>query len=110
MSKEHPQIHVEGRLGGVVQYCSGCQRVSLRYGHLLMPMSQERFADFVKFLEEACARHFKQTEEVELKLRFAEVYLCLLDEEAEALLELVKEAQTEICRFHLEQTFLLKTA
>lgn len=110
MSQNHSHIHVEGRLGGVIQYCSGCSKVSLRYGHLLLPMSRQRFTDFARFLEDACQRHFQQTEEVELRLRFSEVYLCLLDEEAEALLELVREAELEICRFQLEASFQLKTA
>lgn len=105
MSEEHPQIHIEGKLGGLIQYCSSCQRVSVRYCHLLMPMSLSQFSEFVKFVETSCESHFKQNEEVELQLRFGEVYLCLLDDEAQDLLELVREAEIEICRFRLEQSY-----
>ncbi|PKL76141.1 MAG: hypothetical protein CVV27_11795 [Candidatus Melainabacteria bacterium HGW-Melainabacteria-1] len=105
MSNEHSQIKVEGRLGCLAQYCPDCQRVSLRYGNILMPLTQERFAEFRLFLGETCQRHFAQAKAPELRFRFSELLLCFTKSEAEALLDVVEQAHTEICRFRLEQLF-----
>lgn len=109
MSDDHAQIRIEGQRGSVIQYCPDCQRVSLRYGHLLLPLSVERYREFVQFFSEACERHFRHKPQQELKLRYSDVYLCFEQAEAEALGKLLQDAETEICRYKLEQSFALKT-
>lgn len=104
MSENHPQITVETPAGWVC-YCLDCDRVSLRSGALLLPLSRERFHKFVGFLEETFARHFANPEASEVRVRFSELYLCFQKAEAEALLQLVQQALTEIWRYQLEQSY-----
>ncbi|HEY9842354.1 MAG TPA: hypothetical protein V6D23_17970 [Candidatus Obscuribacterales bacterium] len=108
MSDPHPMIRIEGRLGALIQYCPDCRRISLRYGNILMPLSLERFAEFTGFLTDACERHFSRQDEGELRLRFSDLSLCFAPDEAQALLDLTRQAETEVHRHLLEETYLRK--
>lgn len=111
-SEGHALIRIEGESGGFVQYCSGCERVSLRWGNLMIPLELPRFQAFCDFLAETCERHFAQAdaqEASELRFRFSELYLCFSPAEAEALLSLARRACTEIFRSRFEHAYGLES-
>ncbi len=105
MSDSHVPIRIEGKLGCHFQYCGGCERVSLRCGNVMLPLTLERLEEFIAFLGQTCERHFSQDANRELRFRFSEVVLFFSQAEAEALLEVAREGYTEVCRQRLERVF-----
>lgn len=105
MSDSHVPIRIEGKLGSHFQYCGGCERVSLRFGNVMLPLTLERLEEFIGFLGQTCERHFSQQADRELRFRFSEVVLFFSQAEAEALLDVAQQGYTEVCRQRLEKVF-----
>lgn len=100
---EHQPLVVQTRAGSL-SYCTGCERIALRYGPVLFSLQLDSFDDFVSFIERLVANH-PFSSNPELRFRYSEICLCLNHDDAEALLSLLHQGQTEIWRQQLETQF-----
>ena len=99
---KHDSVFVESEIG-TVSFCEACQQASIGYGPVMIPLKEKNFADFLRFFEQTLCE--QRESKSFMRFRYSELYFRIPFEDADQLLSLIQEAQTEIWRQRLEQQY-----
>ncbi len=99
---KHDSVFVESEIG-TVSFCDACQRASIGYGPVMIPLKEKNFSDFLHFFEQTLSEQRKKNDF--MSFRYSELYFRIPFSDADDLLSLIQQAQTEIWRHRLENQY-----
>ncbi|PIQ24339.1 hypothetical protein COW36_24110 [bacterium (Candidatus Blackallbacteria) CG17_big_fil_post_rev_8_21_14_2_50_48_46] len=103
--RSHP---IAESLHGEVSYCSCCKQYQLKFKNIGIPFSKKGLESFKSVLEQSYLNlALEQNHNPTLKIRCANMMLSFKLEEADEILELIKQAQIETVRAELEYLYQL---
>lgn len=99
---KHDSVFVESEIG-TIGFCEACQQISIGYGPVLIPLKEKNFSDFLSFFEQTLSEQREKKDF--MRFRYSELYFHIPFNDADELLKLIHQAQTEIWRHRLEKQY-----
>lgn len=99
---KHDSVFVESEIG-TVSFCKACQQASIGYGPVMIPLKEKNFSDFLSFFEQTLSE--QREKKKFMSFRYSDLYFRIPFGDADELLSLIQQAQTEIWRQRLENQY-----
>jgi hypothetical protein len=96
---------------GSVHYCACCNRVSISYKNITLPLALKDVDSWYTLLENKyLSLSLENPSEQGIQFKFSSVFIRFTAEELDEVLELIRLARLEIQRYKLEKMFSLQDA